>query len=83
MTLEEYDGRRKCGTILIPEGRFGQGWKRFIGEIQQAYSSLGEVREIRKDKEAKGRSFAEVMALKVNPMEECFDSFPEDRKSVV
>jgi hypothetical protein len=55
LTLEEYDGRRKCGTILIPEGRFGQGWKRFTGEIQWAYSSLGEVREIRRDKEVKGR----------------------------
>ena len=78
LTLEEYDGRRKCGTILILEGRFGQGWKLFTGKIQWAYSALGEVREIRKEKEVKRkRSFVEVMALKENTMEECFESFPE------
>ena len=81
LTVEEFDGRRRCGTILIPEGRYGQGWKRFILEIYLANSSsLCEVRdrEIRKDKEVKERrSYAEVMGLKVNQVEECFGPLTE------
>jgi hypothetical protein len=30
LTVEEFDGRRRIGTVLIPKGRFGQGWSRLI-----------------------------------------------------
>jgi hypothetical protein len=44
LTIEEFDGRRKrCGAILILEGRYGQGWVRFILKIRLANSSLKEV----------------------------------------
>jgi hypothetical protein len=27
LIVEEFDGRRRCGNIVIPEGRYGQGWE--------------------------------------------------------
>jgi hypothetical protein len=33
LTIEEFAGRRRCGAILIPEGRYGQGWERFISKM--------------------------------------------------
>jgi hypothetical protein len=78
LTVEEFDGRRRCGNILIPEGRYGQGWDQFMLELRKAISSLREVSKGKKDKEVNGRrSYAEVMALTVNPSEECFGSYPE------
>ena len=72
LAIEEFDGMRRCGSILILEGRYGQGWERFILKVRRANSSLREVKEVKKDKEVKGRrSYAEVMALMVNPAEEC------------
>ena len=41
LTIEEFDGRRS-GTILISEGRFGQGWARLIVELDRANSFLWE-----------------------------------------
>jgi hypothetical protein len=45
LTLEEFDGR--SGAILIPEGRYGQGWVRFISEVRMANEALNEVRKDR------------------------------------
>jgi hypothetical protein len=28
LTIEEFDGRRCIGTILIPEGHYDRGWAR-------------------------------------------------------
>jgi hypothetical protein len=28
LTIEEFDGRRRVGAVLIPEGWYGQGWTR-------------------------------------------------------
>jgi hypothetical protein len=39
LTVEEFDGRR-CGSIMIPEGCYGQGCECFIVEVCQANSSL-------------------------------------------
>jgi hypothetical protein len=44
MSVEEFDGRRRNGIILIPEGRLGQGWKRLTSELKKARSSLWEGR---------------------------------------
>jgi hypothetical protein len=67
LTIEEFDGRRRCGNILIPEGRRGQGRERLISELKKASSSLWEGRVFRESKMKKvatdGRSFAEVVGL--------------------
>ena len=30
-TIEEFDGRRRCGSIMVLEGRFGQGFRSALG----------------------------------------------------
>ena len=50
LTIEEFDGRRRSGVILILEGQYGQGLERFISEVHMANSTLHEVREDRVDK---------------------------------
>ena len=81
LTIEEFVGRRRCGSILVPERRYGQGWKRFISEVHRANSSLRgiqEARECKKDKEVTSRrSYAEVLGWSLQPVEDCFNSFPE------
>jgi hypothetical protein len=75
--IEEYDGRRRSGTILVPEGWTGQGWARMISELRRACSVLKVGRGCREDKPMKmgrgsqedrpatvkvgSRSFAEVV----------------------
>jgi hypothetical protein len=65
LTIEEYDGRRRSGSVLIPEGWSGQGWHRLISELRLACSSLKVGRGIRTDKPEMvtgvKRSFAEVV----------------------
>jgi hypothetical protein len=46
--MEEFDGRRRCGNILIPEGRYGQGWEQLIVEVRMANFSLHEASKERK-----------------------------------
>jgi hypothetical protein len=58
LTIEEFDGRRRSGTILIPEGRFGQGWARLIVELDRASSSLREGRVLREKQEPRERKKA-------------------------
>jgi hypothetical protein len=53
LTIKEFDGRRRSGTILILEGRFGQGWAWLIVELDRVKSSLWEGREPREHKKAK------------------------------
>lgn len=78
LTVEEFDGRRKCGSIMVPEGRFGQGWEDFILEVCWANSSLREVRECKKVKEVSSRrSYAEVLGLSSQLVEECFNALFE------
>jgi hypothetical protein len=62
LTIEEFEGRRKCGSIRIPEGRCGEGWDRFMVELRRANSSLRGVREDLVCKKATARrSYAEVV----------------------
>jgi hypothetical protein len=64
LLLEEFDGRSKCGSIRIPEGRYGEGWERFLVELHRANSSLRGVRENPVCKKvAVKRSYAEVVGL--------------------
>ena len=52
LTIEEFDGRRRSGIILIPEDRYGQGWARLIVELDRANSFLWKGRETREHKKA-------------------------------
>jgi len=40
LTIEEYEGRRRKGSVLVPKGKFGEGWKRFMEELRLAFNSL-------------------------------------------
>jgi hypothetical protein len=62
LTLKEFDGRRS-GAILIPKGRYGQGWVHFISEVRVANEALNEVRKVRgvkKVEAVRGRSYAKA-----------------------
>jgi hypothetical protein len=62
--IEEYEGRNRRGSVLIPEGRHGQGWCRLVSELKIARSALWKGREFRVRKTSRvipGRSFAEVV----------------------
>jgi hypothetical protein len=65
LTIEEFEGRRRSGSVLIPEGRYGQGWHKLISELQRACSSLKVGRGNRMDRPEMAtvgkRSFAEVV----------------------
>jgi hypothetical protein len=65
ITIEEYEGRNRRGSILIPEGRHGQGWSRLISELRTARMALWKDRKFRESKVAIAvsgdRSYAEVV----------------------
>jgi hypothetical protein len=42
LTIEEFKGRRRVGTVLILEGWYGQGWSRLIRKLSQVKASLWE-----------------------------------------
>ena len=81
LTLEEFDGRRRCGTILIPEGRYGQGWERFVLEVRLARESISEASKVggvKKGGAVRGRgSYAETLGMSDIPGEECCNSYTE------
>jgi hypothetical protein len=52
LTIKEFEGRRRVGMVLIPEGWYGQGWSRLIPELSQVKASLWEGREVREGKVA-------------------------------
>jgi hypothetical protein len=45
LSIEEFEGRRRIGFIIIPEGRYGQGWARLMVELDGADSLLWEGRK--------------------------------------
>ena len=74
LTIEEFDDRRRLGTIIIPEGCHGQGWARLLSELQMLSLSLWKRHEIR-EKNAENvvsarRSFAEVVGMSKPPEED-------------
>jgi hypothetical protein len=78
LEIEEYDSRGRCGSIIIPEGRYGQGWERLKVHVSRAFASLRVPRIIRESAMVTGRrSFAEVVGLSQNQSEECFNAYSE------
>jgi hypothetical protein len=62
--IEEFERSNRRGSILIPEGRYGQGWTRLVAELRSARSNLWKDREFRVNKTTlvdPARSFAEVV----------------------
>ena len=70
LTIEEFDGRRRSGSIMIPKGRYGQGWECLTMEVHRANSSFHSMREVREcSKVSKRQSFAEVVGWSQNQQE--------------
>jgi hypothetical protein len=44
LMIEEFEGQRRGDFILVPEGRYGQGWARLMVELDGANSSIWERR---------------------------------------
>jgi hypothetical protein len=62
--IEEFERSNRRGSILIPEGRYGQGWIRLVAELRSARSNLWKDRVFRVNKTTlvdPARSFAEVV----------------------
>jgi hypothetical protein len=63
--MEEFEGRTRRGSILIPEGRYGQGWTRLLSELKIARTTLWKGHEFREskamEKVSNKRTFAEVV----------------------
>ena len=57
LVLEEYNGRGKCGSIFVPEGRNRQGWNRFVEELRNVLQFSAHSWEIPKEK----RRYSEVL----------------------
>jgi hypothetical protein len=64
--MEEFEGRTRRGSVLIPEGRYGQGWTRLLSELKIARTTLWNGREFREskvgEKVSDKRTFAEVVS---------------------
>jgi hypothetical protein len=83
LTIKEFEGRRRKGSVLVPKGKFGEGWKRFREELRLAFNNLHvgstsyskhlQVKEVSQPKphSEMRRSFAEVLRA----------SLPEDKAS--
>jgi hypothetical protein len=56
VSIEEFEGRRRNGIILVPEGRYGQGWARLMLELDGAKSILWEGRASKVQKESIGET---------------------------
>jgi hypothetical protein len=62
--IEEYEGRNRRGSVLVPEGKYGQGWTRLISELRIARLSMWKGRGFKVSKVTQvvsGRSFEEVV----------------------
>jgi hypothetical protein len=62
--IEEFEGNKRRGSILVPEERHGQGWSRLASELRISRLTLWEDRVFRERKAARvvaGRSFAAVV----------------------
>jgi hypothetical protein len=65
LTIEEFNGSRRCGSVLVPEGWSGRGWSKMIEELRGACSMLKIGRGLRSEKPKLitngNRSYAEVV----------------------
>jgi hypothetical protein len=57
LVLEEYNGRGKCESIFVLEGRDRQGWCRFIEELRSVIQFSAQSWELPKEK----RRYSEVL----------------------
>jgi len=84
LLVEEYEGRKKSGSILVPKGRYGEGWERFELELRLVISHL-QADQSRVTKQTSApkvplagtksetrRSFAEVLTSSLPVSEEPF-----------
>jgi hypothetical protein len=71
LTIEEFEGSKRCGNILIPEGRSGQGWIRSILELGLAKETLYEGREgkelMKAGVERGSKSYVEALGVSLLP----------------
>jgi hypothetical protein len=68
--IEEFERSNRRGSILIPEGRYGQGWIRLVAELRSVRSNLWKDRVFRVNKTTlvdPARSFAEVVGRPKSP----------------
>jgi hypothetical protein len=69
--MEEFEGRIRRGSVLIPEGRYGQGWTRLLSELKIARTTLWNGCEFRERKVAEKvsdkRTFVEVVSQSKMP----------------
>jgi hypothetical protein len=62
--IEEFEGNKRRGSVLIPEGRYGQGWNRLASELRTVRMTLWKGRDFRERKATRvvaGRTYAEVV----------------------
>jgi hypothetical protein len=62
--IEELEAGKRRGSVLIPEGRHGQGWTRLAAELRNTRLSLWkgcDFRERKGTQAVSGRSYAEVL----------------------
>jgi hypothetical protein len=89
LTVEEYEGRRRSGSILVPKGRFGEGWERFGLQLRLAFrllhadstSSLKQLGAFRvphvESNNVTRRSYTEVLRSSLPKLEEPLPPFQE------
>jgi hypothetical protein len=72
LRIEEFDGRKRRGSIMIPEGRYGEGWDRLKMEVSKANSFLGVREKWRCNMVTAGKSYAEaVLAAQPRGYDDC------------
>jgi hypothetical protein len=62
--IEEFEGNKRRGSVLVPEGRYGQGWSRLTSELRATRMSLWKGRDFRERKATVvvvGKTYAEVV----------------------
>jgi hypothetical protein len=76
--MEEFEGSSRRGSILIPEGRYGQGWSRLLMELRNARRTIWKDREFKESKAMQlviGRTYAEVVG-RSKPLENVSEEVP-------
>jgi hypothetical protein len=61
LTIEEFNGMKRCRSIMILKGRYSQGWERLKSEVSKANSSLSVGEKWKCKKVTLGRSYIEVV----------------------
>ncbi|KAE8009881.1 hypothetical protein FH972_006288 [Carpinus fangiana] len=78
LVIEEYNGRGKCGSIFVPEGRNRQGWNQFVEELRNVLQCSTHKWEIPKDK----RRYSEVLCATMKEGQEKSLEVPANLKAI-